>query len=69
MHAIWLYRNHPELELLLEQVAHPTDYNLRRVGMVSTRLVGHRLGETESQESTGGAESKHHCTVCSCQSG
>jgi hypothetical protein len=84
LHAIWLYRKHPELELLLEQVAHPTDNNLRLAGMVRTRLVEPSLGETESQEvsqvtrgassfssfkSTGGAESKHHCTGCSCQSG
>ncbi|KAJ7343832.1 hypothetical protein DFH08DRAFT_810378 [Mycena albidolilacea] len=29
LHAVWLYRNHPELETLLEQVEHPTDENLR----------------------------------------
>jgi hypothetical protein len=40
LHAIWLYRNHPELETLLEQVEHPTDNNLREAGMVQTRLVG-----------------------------
>jgi hypothetical protein len=39
LHAIWLYRNHPELETLLEQVEHPTDENLRAAGMVKTRLV------------------------------
>jgi hypothetical protein len=42
LHAIWLYRNHPELEPFLEQVAHPTDCNLRHAGMVRTRLVGPR---------------------------
>ncbi|KAJ7713834.1 hypothetical protein B0H14DRAFT_3171515, partial [Mycena olivaceomarginata] len=36
LHAIWLYRNHPELEILLEQVEHPTDKNLRAAGMVKT---------------------------------
>jgi hypothetical protein len=40
LHAIWLYRNHPELETLLEQVEHPTDDNLRAAGLVQTRLVG-----------------------------
>ncbi|KAJ7491828.1 hypothetical protein B0H11DRAFT_2228628 [Mycena galericulata] len=34
LHAIWLYRNHPELDTLLEQVEHPTDDNLRYAGMV-----------------------------------
>jgi hypothetical protein len=29
LHAIWLYRNHPELEELLEQVEHPIDDDLR----------------------------------------
>ncbi|KAJ7828011.1 hypothetical protein B0H13DRAFT_2373448 [Mycena leptocephala] len=45
LHAIWLYRNHPELELLLEQVADPTDRHLRNAGMIPIRLVGPRLGE------------------------
>ncbi|KAJ6482659.1 hypothetical protein C8R45DRAFT_1150174 [Mycena sanguinolenta] len=39
LHAIWLYRNHPELEMLLEQVEHPTTDNLRWAGEVQTRLV------------------------------
>ncbi|KAF7341360.1 hypothetical protein MVEN_01872500 [Mycena venus] len=39
LHAIWLYRSHPELEKLLEQVEHPTDENLRAAGMVKARLV------------------------------
>ncbi|KAJ7437389.1 hypothetical protein FB451DRAFT_1451653 [Mycena latifolia] len=38
--AMWLYRNHPELEPRLEQVEHPTNDNLRSAGMVRTRLVG-----------------------------
>ncbi|KAJ7907415.1 hypothetical protein B0H13DRAFT_1879674 [Mycena leptocephala] len=41
--AIWLYRNHPELETLLEQVEHPTDDNLRAAGLAQTRLVGRRV--------------------------
>ncbi|KAJ6549392.1 hypothetical protein DFH09DRAFT_1320128 [Mycena vulgaris] len=39
LHAIWLYRNHPELETLLEHVEHPTHDNLRQAGMVRTRLT------------------------------
>ncbi|KAJ6491072.1 hypothetical protein C8R45DRAFT_1213169 [Mycena sanguinolenta] len=42
LHAIWLYRNHPELETLLEQVEHPTTDNLRWAGEVRTRLVATR---------------------------
>ncbi|KAJ7105177.1 hypothetical protein C8R44DRAFT_942960 [Mycena epipterygia] len=38
LHVIWLYRNHPELEILLDQVENPTDDNLRAAGMVRTRL-------------------------------
>ncbi|KAJ7464556.1 hypothetical protein FB451DRAFT_1403224 [Mycena latifolia] len=40
LHTIWLYRNHPELQRLLEQVEHPTDENLRKAGMVRTRFAG-----------------------------
>ncbi|KAJ7226849.1 hypothetical protein GGX14DRAFT_417491 [Mycena pura] len=47
LHAIWLYRNHPELEARLEQVEHPTDENLRAAGMVKTRLVGKRVRKDE----------------------
>ncbi|KAJ7800058.1 hypothetical protein B0H14DRAFT_2616551 [Mycena olivaceomarginata] len=39
LHAIWLYRNHPELEPFLEQVAHPTDCNLRHAGMAETESM------------------------------
>ncbi|KAJ6491161.1 hypothetical protein C8R45DRAFT_1138236 [Mycena sanguinolenta] len=42
LHAIWLYRNHPELETLLEQVENPTTDNLRWAGEVRTRLVDTR---------------------------
>ncbi|KAJ7239835.1 hypothetical protein C8J57DRAFT_1727238 [Mycena rebaudengoi] len=44
LHAIWLYRNHPELETLLQQVEHPTDHNLRAAGMVRIRLLGTGIG-------------------------
>lgn len=39
LHSMWLYRNHPELETLLEQVANPTHDNLRAAGMVRTTLL------------------------------
>ncbi|KAJ6459305.1 hypothetical protein C8R45DRAFT_1031032 [Mycena sanguinolenta] len=45
LHAIWLYREHPELEKLLEQVVEPTDENLRRAGMVRMRLAGSGFGK------------------------
>ncbi|KAF8157412.1 hypothetical protein K438DRAFT_1777220 [Mycena galopus ATCC 62051] len=40
LHAIWLYRNHPELKTRLEPVDHPTDTNLREAAMIRTRLSG-----------------------------
>ncbi|KAJ7123473.1 hypothetical protein C8R44DRAFT_783855 [Mycena epipterygia] len=43
LHAIWLYRNHPELQTLLEQVEHPTNENLRDAGLVQIRLVGEQV--------------------------
>ncbi|KAJ7469780.1 hypothetical protein B0H11DRAFT_2043369 [Mycena galericulata] len=46
LHSMWLYRNHRELETLLEQVEHPTHHNLRVAGMVRTRLVGDRDRES-----------------------
>ncbi|KAJ7454375.1 hypothetical protein FB451DRAFT_1517922 [Mycena latifolia] len=57
LHAMWLYRNHPELETLLEQVEHPTNDNLRSAGMVRTRLVGGRwqMGK------------RGHCESCPCR--
>jgi hypothetical protein len=39
LHAIWLYRNHPELETLIDQVEYPSTQNLREAGMVRVRLV------------------------------
>ncbi|KAJ7437394.1 hypothetical protein FB451DRAFT_178349 [Mycena latifolia] len=51
LHAMWLYRNHPELEKLLEQVEHPTNDNLRSAGMVRTRLVGRQIRRRRSCES------------------
>ncbi|KAF7349857.1 hypothetical protein MVEN_01286200 [Mycena venus] len=49
LHAIWLYRNHPELETQLEQVECPTDENLRAAGMVKISLVGERVHKDESE--------------------
>ncbi|KAJ7764389.1 hypothetical protein B0H16DRAFT_1526900 [Mycena metata] len=39
LHAIWLYRNHPELETLIDQAEYPSTQNLREAGMVRVRLV------------------------------
>ncbi|KAJ7663119.1 hypothetical protein DFH06DRAFT_1395020 [Mycena polygramma] len=39
LHAIWLYRNHPELQSLLEQVENPTDEELRSAGLVNCILL------------------------------
>ncbi|KAF7378046.1 hypothetical protein MSAN_00228600 [Mycena sanguinolenta] len=39
LQAIWLYRNHPELEILMDQVECPTEDNLRAAGMIPIRLV------------------------------
>ncbi|KAJ7252162.1 hypothetical protein C8J57DRAFT_1238038 [Mycena rebaudengoi] len=38
LHTIWLYRNHPELKILLDPVEYPADPNLRHAAMVETRL-------------------------------
>jgi len=48
LHVIWLYRNHPELEVLLEQVENPTEDNLRHAGMVPVTLLRSQR-ETESR--------------------
>ncbi|KAJ7674473.1 hypothetical protein B0H14DRAFT_3178118 [Mycena olivaceomarginata] len=50
LQAIWLYRNHPELETQLDQVDNPTETNLRKAGMVRTRLVGAGQRSQESCE-------------------
>ncbi|KAF8148724.1 hypothetical protein K438DRAFT_1989092 [Mycena galopus ATCC 62051] len=50
LHAVWLYREHPELEKLLEQVVEPTDENLRRAGMVQMRLAGSGSGKRQRPE-------------------
>ncbi|KAJ7436264.1 hypothetical protein B0H11DRAFT_2294984 [Mycena galericulata] len=42
LHAIWLYRNDPELENALVQVRSPSDDNLREAGMVEAFLVSGR---------------------------
>ncbi|KAJ6488811.1 hypothetical protein C8R45DRAFT_1097163 [Mycena sanguinolenta] len=41
LHAIWLYRDNPDLQRMMEQVEYPTNENLRAAGMVRTRLVRH----------------------------
>ncbi|KAJ7855246.1 hypothetical protein B0H13DRAFT_2357984 [Mycena leptocephala] len=46
LHSMWLYRNHPELETLLQKVDHPTDKNLRVAGMVRATLVDGRSRES-----------------------
>ncbi|KAF8156407.1 hypothetical protein K438DRAFT_2026302 [Mycena galopus ATCC 62051] len=50
LHAIWLYRNHPQLETLLEQVDHPNDDNLCSAGMIRTKLVEGGLRRRKSSE-------------------
>ncbi|KAJ7614555.1 hypothetical protein FB45DRAFT_1110374 [Roridomyces roridus] len=39
LQIIWLYRDHPELAAILEQVQIPTDVNLRRAGMFRVQLI------------------------------
>ncbi|KAJ7123460.1 hypothetical protein C8R44DRAFT_735107 [Mycena epipterygia] len=48
LHAMWLYRNHPELATLLPQAEHADNRSLREAGMVRTRLVG---GQAHTQRS------------------
>ncbi|KAJ7240938.1 hypothetical protein C8J57DRAFT_1527270 [Mycena rebaudengoi] len=50
LHAIWLYRHHPALETLLEQVDTPTSINLRRAGMARVRLIDRGGRRRESME-------------------
>ncbi|KAJ7763001.1 hypothetical protein B0H16DRAFT_1883883 [Mycena metata] len=50
LHAIWLYRNSPELETELEQVEHPTDDNLRQAGMVKVKWTEGCLRRRKSHE-------------------
>ncbi|KAJ7692092.1 hypothetical protein B0H17DRAFT_1061878 [Mycena rosella] len=45
LQAIWLYRNHPELETLLPQAEEPTTNNLRQAGMVRARLIDPRRSQ------------------------
>ncbi|KAJ6474185.1 hypothetical protein C8R45DRAFT_1217340 [Mycena sanguinolenta] len=47
LHIIWLYRHHPQLDKVLEQVHHPSDENLRKAGMVKTSFGGSRLKPTD----------------------
>ncbi|KAJ6467449.1 hypothetical protein C8R45DRAFT_938790 [Mycena sanguinolenta] len=46
LHTIWLCRNHPRLQQILEQVDYPSDANLRAARMVRTRLVAEGLEDT-----------------------
>ncbi|KAJ7269159.1 hypothetical protein C8J57DRAFT_1324649 [Mycena rebaudengoi] len=46
LQSIWLYRKHPELGTLLEQIDHPTSNRLRAAGMVRTTLVEDRSSES-----------------------
>ncbi|KAJ6566614.1 hypothetical protein B0H19DRAFT_1257813 [Mycena capillaripes] len=39
LQAMWLYRNHPELESILKHVEEPTNDNLRQAAVVKTRLA------------------------------
>jgi hypothetical protein len=39
LQAIWVFEHHPELSEILEQVADPTDHNLRVAGLVKVRLL------------------------------
>ncbi|KAJ6547763.1 hypothetical protein DFH09DRAFT_1505725 [Mycena vulgaris] len=50
LHIIWLYRNHPALDRMLEQVEHPTDENLRAAGMVRTRLLGDVVRDEKKED-------------------
>ncbi|KAJ7032971.1 hypothetical protein C8F04DRAFT_1396242 [Mycena alexandri] len=52
LHTIWLYRNHPELDTLLEQVEESTTDNLRAAGMLRTRLLDHKIFKQKYEEST-----------------
>ncbi|KAJ6589716.1 hypothetical protein B0H19DRAFT_1227082 [Mycena capillaripes] len=56
LHAIWLYRDHPALETLLEQVDNPTSINLRRAGMAQVRLIDRGARARESMEPLKGSE-------------
>ncbi|KAJ6522153.1 hypothetical protein B0H19DRAFT_1086223 [Mycena capillaripes] len=44
LQAIWLYRSHPELERLLEEVENPTEENLRIAWMIRMQLFGVHSG-------------------------
>ncbi|KAJ6561859.1 hypothetical protein B0H19DRAFT_1068579 [Mycena capillaripes] len=69
LHAMWLYRNHSELETLLEQVAHPTDDNLHAAGLVRTtaeqptqsrsNILNSYLDAQNTTDLTGGRKSIH----------
>ncbi|KAF7328744.1 hypothetical protein MVEN_02503100 [Mycena venus] len=52
LHIMWLYRNHPELETVMEQVDRPTDRSLRKAGMVRTMLKAphHQFNDLKAKE-------------------
>ncbi|KAJ7772456.1 hypothetical protein B0H16DRAFT_169908 [Mycena metata] len=56
LHTIWLYRNHPELDTLLEQVEEPTTDNLRVAGMLRTRLVDPKFSKQTPDKQTYSSE-------------
>ncbi|KAJ7128681.1 hypothetical protein C8R44DRAFT_733006 [Mycena epipterygia] len=39
LHIMWLFKHHPELSEIIEQVEDPTNYNLRVAGLAKTRLL------------------------------
>ncbi|KAJ7761337.1 hypothetical protein B0H16DRAFT_1688459 [Mycena metata] len=47
LHAIWLFRNHPDLDVVLPRVNDPTDYNLRAAGMIPVKLGDSVGGEPD----------------------
>ncbi|KAJ6568910.1 hypothetical protein B0H19DRAFT_1373327 [Mycena capillaripes] len=51
LHTIWLYRNQPELQTILEQVEDPTNNNLRKAGMVDATFGGQLQKQTEAEPS------------------
>ncbi|KAJ7195762.1 hypothetical protein GGX14DRAFT_700655 [Mycena pura] len=47
LHTIWLFRNHPDLDVVLPQVDDPTDHNLRAAGMIPIKLGDSVGGEPD----------------------
>ncbi|KAJ6467400.1 hypothetical protein C8R45DRAFT_938739 [Mycena sanguinolenta] len=61
LHTIWLYRNHPRLQQILEQVEHPSDENLRAAGMVQTRLVAEGVDDEKTSQFIENAQHTSRC--------